>query len=207
MDEKNFYFKVFGILSVIIVMSVFAGGCTTQSGEDTITFKEAEDLIDQGSEKIFSIDWNSENPVNIRSKLSSAEVDFKIVFDSMSLINPENFEESKEIYAMRAISCANLELISSLMDLTNVIEHYNNADYYASTYEKYNWEMEIKTADSALASARNKLNSAITRLNGINMNEVPFDMQGEITGMKVQYSGLNRLMGNLAAEFSEALNN
>ena len=138
MAEKKICFKVFGILSVIIVMSVLAGGCTTQSGEDTITFKEAEDLIDQGSEKIFSIDVNSENPVNIRSKLSSAEVDFKIVFDSMSLINPENFEESKEIYAMRAISCANLELISSLMDLTNVIEHYNNADYYASTYEKYN---------------------------------------------------------------------
>ncbi|UUX92925.1 hypothetical protein [Methanoplanus endosymbiosus] len=205
MDKNRFYFKAFGILSLVIVMSVFAGGCTAQNAEDAITFKEAEDLIDQGSEKIFSINWNSENPVNIRSKLSSAEVDFKIVFDSLSLLNPENFEETKDIYAMRAISCANLELISSLMDLSNVIEHYNNADYYASTYEKYNWEMEIKTADSALASARNKLNSAITRLNGINMNEVPFDMQGEITGMKVQYSGLNRLMGNLATEFSEAL--
>jgi len=206
MDGKKLSIKAIGILSLILVFSVVTGGCTTQNTVEAITFEEAEDLIDQGSEKIFSIDWNSENPVNIRSKLASAETDFKIVFDSLSLINPENFEETKQIYAMRAISCANLELISSLMDLSNVIEHYNNADYYASTYEKYNWEMEIKTADSALASARNKLNSAITRLNGINMNEVPFETQGEITGMKVQYSGLNTLMANLAAEFSEALN-
>ncbi|WOF16084.1 hypothetical protein F1737_04870 [Methanoplanus sp. FWC-SCC4] len=188
----------------VIVVIMLTSGCLSFNSQNSST-DDIKVTMTNAAEKINSINWNTDHPGNIRAKLLGAETDFTNSFNLLSGIKPETGDESEEIYGLRAISCGYLEMISAMMDLTNVIEHYNYADYYASLYEQDNWVMEIRTADTALASARNKLYSAKYRLDGINMNMVPLNLQGDLTEMKVRMGQLDKIMENLATEFSKAL--
>lgn len=198
----NFFF-VLCILSLFLI--IFASGCispdSSKSDDDDIlkAMKNAEN-------RLFSINWNTDNPGNIRAKLLASESEFKTIFDALSAAKPSSNEEAEKIYALRTLSCSYIDMIAAMMDLANVIEHYNKAESYAGLYEKYNWEMEILTADSALASARNNLYSAEYRISGLNVNMVPITLQGDVTEMKVRIEEMKTLMNNLADEFSTALN-
>jgi hypothetical protein len=197
--------KVISLLLLIFVLLFsFTAGCTVLGG-DNVDIDQMELLMDDAESRIFSIDWNSESPGNIRAQLSAAEIQFTTVFDTLSDANPGNENDTRRIYALRTMSCTYLEMISSMRELANVIEHRDNADYYAAYYEEENWLNEMKASDSALASARNKLYSAQTRINGVNMNLVPLFMQAEVIELKVKIEQMNLLMANLAGEYASVL--
>ena len=135
----------------------------------------------------------------------ASETDFKNIFDILSAKSPGSEYESYTIYTMRTIDCTYIDMIAAMMDLTNVLEQNNNAEYYAAMYDSTNWEISVRNADDALVSARNNLYSAEYRLSGINTNMVPLDMQGEVTGLKVRIDQMKIVMNNLAEEFATAL--
>ncbi|MBP2132314.1 hypothetical protein J2128_000235 [Methanomicrobium sp. W14] len=182
---------------------VATSGCTFAPGNNSQNSTgDLYNLLNKAEERLYSIDWNSESPGNIRSQILASETDIKNIFDTLSSMQPKSSEDSEKIYVLRALSCSYLDMTASMMDLTNVIEHYNSAEYYASLYDNHNWEMEVLTADDALASARNNLYSAKYRISGVNMNMVPIDYQGDVTEMKVRIDEMETLMDNLADEFS-----
>lgn len=197
------------ILSLSLLMTVFlfcfTAGCSVLGGGDTVDIDQMELLMKDAESRISSIDWNSESPGNIRAQLSAAELQFSTVFDTLSKANPDNEDDTRRIYALRTMSCTYLELVSSMRELANVVEHRDNADYYAAYYEEENWLNEMKASDAALASARNKLHSAQTRINGVNMNLVPLFMQADIIELKVEIEQMNILMANLAEEYAKVL--
>ncbi len=194
-------------IALLIVSLIFCltAGCTVSGGSEEANIDQMELLMKDAESRLFSIDWNSENPGNIRSQLSAAEYQFSVAFDTLSGIKPENEDDTRRIYALRTLSCTYLELISSMRELANVIEHSDNADYYAAYYEEENWRNEMNASDAALASARNKLHSAKTRINGINMNLVPLFMQADIIELKVKIEQMDNLMSNLAEEYAIVL--
>jgi predicted GTPase len=197
------------ILSLSLLITVFlfcfTAGCSVLGGGDTVDIDQMELLMKDAESRISSIDWNSESPGNIRAQLSAAELQFSTVFDTLSKANPDNEDDTRRIYALRTMSCTYLELVSSMRELANVVEHRDNADYYAAYYEEENWLNEMKASDAALASARNKLHSAQTRINGVNMNLVPLFMQADIIELKVEIEQMNILMANLAGEYAKVL--
>jgi len=196
--------KSFSLSFIIIIFAIsFTAGCTG-NGED-VDIDQMELLMKDAESRIFSIDWNNENPGNIRAQLSAAELQFSTVFDSLSRADSTNEDETRKIYTLRTMSCAYLELISSMREFANVIEHRDNADYYAAYYEEENWLNEMMASDAALASARNKLHSAKTRINGINMNLVPLFMQADVIELKSRIDQMDTLMANVAREYATVL--
>jgi len=202
-DIKRWY--LFGCCLLAILFILLTAGCTS-SVDSQINTEDIKNVLNLAEERLFSINWNAEHPGNIRAQLLASEEDFKNIFDILSSMQPSSANEAEEIYALRAISCSYIDMIAAMMDLANVIEHQNYAEYYASLYDTYNWEMEIRTADSALASARNDLYSAKYRISGVNTNMVPLELQGDITEIKVRIDEMEILMNNLADEFKSALN-
>lgn len=192
------------IVLVFVILIPFVAGCTTPVTESA-DIDEIELLMDDAESRLFAIDWNSENPGNIRAQLSASEYQFSVAFDTLSAMNPGNEDDIRKIYALRTISCTYLELISSMRELANVMEHRNNADYYASMYEEGNWKTEMLASDSALASARNMLYSAKVRIGGINMNLVPLSMQADVVELKVRLDQMDTLMTQLADEYAKVL--
>ncbi|MBN2733608.1 MAG: hypothetical protein JXQ82_01970 [Methanomicrobiaceae archaeon] len=201
-ENKPLIIFVCCLLSLFLIS--FTAGCTS-SDEAQTDLAEIKELMNLAEERLFSINWNMEHPGNIRAQLMGSEEDFSNVFNILSSMQPASSYEAQEIYALRALSCSYIDMIASMMDLANVIEHQNYAGYYASLYDTYNWQMEIMTADSALASARNNLYSAKYRISGVNMNMVPLELQGEVTEMKVRIEEMEILMNNLADEFATVL--
>ncbi|WP_421907977.1 hypothetical protein [Methanolacinia petrolearia] len=192
-------------LLITVFLFCFTAGCTVLGGGDTVDIDQMELLMKDAESRISSIDWNSESPGNIRAQLSAVELQFSTVFDTLSKADPDNEDDTRRIYALRTMSCTYLELVSSMRELANVVEHRDNADYYAAYYEEENWLNEMKASDAALASARNKLHSAQTRINGVNMNLVPLFMQADIIKLKVEIEQMNILMTNLAEEYAKVL--
>ena len=202
-DIKRWY--LFGCCLLAILFILLTAGCTS-SVDSQINTEDIKNVSNLAEERLFSINWNAEHPGNIRAQLLASEEDFKNIFDILSSMQPSSANEAEEIYALRAISCSYIDMIAAMMDLANVIEHQNYSEYYASLYDTYNWEMEIRTADSALASARNDLYSAKYRISGVNTNMVPLELQGDITEIKVRIDEMEILMNNMADEFKSALN-
>ncbi|ADN36413.1 hypothetical protein Mpet_1660 [Methanolacinia petrolearia DSM 11571] len=192
-------------LLITVFLFCFTAGCSVLGGGDTVDIDQMELLMKDAESRVSSIDWNSESPGNIRAQLSAAELQFSTVFDTLSEANPDNEDDTRRIYALRTMSCTYLELVTSMRELANVVEHRDNADYYAAYYEEENWLNEMKASDAALASARNKLHSAQTRINGVNMNLVPLFMQADIIELKVEIEQMNILMTNLAEEYAKVL--
>lgn len=200
MKKKGLYIAFLFIL----FFSVTAGCAVIGSGEN-VDIDEMELLMEDAESRVFSIDWNSENPGNIRAQLSAAELQFSTVFDTLSGADPDNENDTRRIYALRTMSCTYLELVSSMREFANVIEHRNNADYYAAYYEEESWLSEMRASDAALSSARNKLHSAKTRINRVNMNLVPLFMQADVIELKVRIDQMDILMTNLAEEYAGIL--
>jgi hypothetical protein len=205
MLKKNMSLLLLMAIIIFCLAFCFTAGCSILSSGDEVDIDQMELLMEDAEMRISSIDWNSESPGNIRAQLSAAELQFSTVFETLSGANPDNEDDTRRIYALRTMSCTDLELVSSMMELANVIEHRDNADYYAAYYEEENWLNEMKASDAALASARNKLHSAQTRINGVNMNLVPLFMQADIIELKVQIEQMNILMTNLAKEYAAVL--
>ena len=192
-----------GVLSAALLSAGCTQSSTTQAKDATIPELKALNAL--AEDRLFSINWNAEHPGNIRSQLQASETDFKNIFDILSAKSPTSEYESYTIYTMRTIDCTYIDMIAAMMDLTNVLEQNNNAEYYAAMYDSTNWEVSIRNADDALVSARNNLYSAEYRLSGINTNMVPLDMQGEVTELKVRIDQMKIVMNNLAEEFATAL--
>lgn len=199
MSKKNFSIS----LIIIIFAVTFAAGCT--GNNEDVDIGQMELLMKDAESRIFSIEWNYDNPGNIRAQLSAAELQFSTVFDTLSDANPDNEDDTRKIYALRTISCTYLELISSMREFANVIEHRDSADYYAAYYEEENWRNEMMASDAALASARNKLHSAKTRINRVNMNIVPLFMQADVIELKVRIEQMDTLMANVAKEYAAVI--
>ncbi len=193
------------VFALILLFSLIAGCSFLNGGGEDVDIDEMERLMNDAESRVFSIDWNSESPGNIRARLSAAEYQFSVVFDTLSAAEPDNEDDTRRIYALRTISCTCLEMVSSMRELANVIEHRNNADYYADYYEEESWLQEMRASDAALASARNKLHSAKTRINSINMNLVPLFMQADVIELKVKIDQMDILMANLAEEYARVL--
>ncbi|MDD4126660.1 MAG: hypothetical protein PHV39_03110 [Methanomicrobium sp.] len=194
-----------GLCLLILLLILTISGCIDSTNSE-VNIDDINKAMTIAEDRLYSINWNTDNPGNIRAELLASETDFKNIFDLLSAMQPSSSDEAQRIYSLRALSCSYIDMIAAMMDLTNVIEHYNLADNYASLYENYNWKMEIMTADNALASARNNLYSAKYRISGVNMNMVPLDLQGEITKMKVQIDEMEITLNNLADEFASVLN-
>ena len=120
----------------VLSAALLSAGCT-QSGtqKKDATIPELKALNALAEDRLFSINWNAEHPGNIRSQLLGSETDFKNIFDILSAKSPTSEYESYTIYTMRTIDCTYIDMIAAMMDLTNVIEQNNNAEYYAAMYD------------------------------------------------------------------------
>ena len=205
MKKHTVQIFLIGLLLFALISVLGTAGCTEKKSGMDADIGELEQTMTKAEERLFSINWNLDNPGNIRAELMASEKDFKNVFDSLSAKQPSTQEESERLYSLRALSCSYIDMIAAMMDLANVFEHYNSANDYSALYEYYNWEIELRTADDALASARNNLYSANYRISGVNMNMVPLDLQGDITSFKVRIDEMEKILDNLASEFEEAL--
>jgi len=196
------YGVVLACMLILVVLTTFSG-CFSADDDDSI--ETASSLMISVKESLSDIDWNNDHPANIKAKLTGCQTNMNLVMDILNSIEISDEQQMQRVYAMKVMGQGYLDFISAGMDLSDVIEHYNNAKFAANIYDFDTWDHEIILANSAIDSACNMLYIAGYHLDQVDSDKLPIEMRGVLSDMRAKTSYLNLIVDRLNTELKKAI--
>ena len=196
------YGAVLACMLILVALTTFSG-CFSADGDGSI--KTASTLMISVKESLSDIDWNNDHPGSIKAKLTGCQTNMNLAMDTLNSIEISDEEQMQRVYAMKLMVQGYLDFISAGTDISDVIEHYNNAKFAANIYDFNTWDHEIMLANSAIDSACNMLYVAEYHLDQVDSDKIPIEMQGALSDMRAKTSYLNLIVNRLNTELKKAV--